>query len=623
MNLLLTTLGTSWAIVPEAFRFPGVSFDAVHVLTSDSVGVENVSTWFQKNAPDVQLTITRVAGFTDLQTEADHFHFEEVLYRWWIASFEACKVTTDAPSPKVFACLSGGFKTMSAAVQKAATVLGADEVFHVLADAVYPLPEGGYRPANTDQEIAESLSRKEIHWVKLGPERGWPQLRAASTQDYPLTPEQPDAAGTRRVSAADPRFRTVLAEVVDQSHRIASSWQKISDYPFTELATWRAEELEWLDGRLDPTTDRDWISKLPKIELHCHLGGFATSGVELEGIRLAAEAPQNVPAVKSLTPPKGWPMPENAIGLESYRKLGDNNGRGLLSDRGCLREQCRQLYSHLVSQNVAYAEIRCSPANYATAARSPWTVLCDIKSFFDECMRESVEAYGARAPISQCRVNLLVIGTRQESGDYRAGISRHLALATTGADHWRLDLGCRVVGVDLAGFEDKSTRAHFFREEFTAAHRCGLALTVHAGENDDAEGIWSAVFDLNARRIGHGLHLADCPELLHSIAARGIGIEMCPYANYQIKGFHPMHGSPIYPLKKYLQAGVKVSVNTDNIGISAASIGENVLFLATLCSDLTRKDILTLLRNAIDTAFLSPADKTLLLTRVAAQLPKP
>lgn len=240
-----------------------------------------------------------------------------------------------------------------------------------------------------------------------------------------------------------------------------------------------------------------------------------------------------------------------------------------------------------------------------------------------ETDRSTIEPCVTHAPTPRCKVNLLVIGTRQQTGDFRAAIARHLALAVTASEHWRADPGCRVVGVDLAGFEDKSTRAHYFREEFTAIHRCGLALTVHAGENDDAEGIWSAVFDLNARRIGHGLHLADCPELLHSIAARGIGIEMCPYANYQIKGFHPMHGSPIYPLKKYLQAGVKVSVNTDNIGISDASMSDNFLFLATLCSDLTRKDILTLLRNAIDTAFLSPADKTLLLTRVAAQLPKP
>ena len=885
MNLLLITLGNSPAIVPEAFHLPGVKFDEVRVLTSDSVNVEFVSAWFEKNAPDVQLQITRVSEFTDLRSEADHFEFEEVLYRWWLESVEACVPhgfrvpaalrgaakdtqdaclyngdTQDARSHKVYACLSGGFKTMSTAMQKAAAVLGAEEVFHVLADSVYTSPNEQMRPAISDAEIAECLQNAQVHWIRLGPESGWPQFRSATAHEYPLVSEAPDAAGIRRVRALDKKFRSNLEDVVARSHRIASSWNQISDFPFTELATWQAEDLAWLDGALDPSTDRGWIEKLPKIELHCHLGGFATSGTDLDKIRAAAKSAVELPEIKSLPQPEGWPTPSAPYTLEPYRKLGDNTGSALLRDPGCLREQCRQLYSHLVSQNVAYAEIRCSPANYTTPTRSPWAVLCDIKDFFDESMKASVEAcvphgfrvpaalrgaaedtrhfipfdnsaeyqqtwrdlphrhqqgatafvtfrladsipvdrlrdwirerdqfllknpkpwteaqwnsyecdfprklenwldeaYGScalreeraarimeaalshfdgeryildafvimpnhvhaiikpmlghdvgsilhswksytakkineasgktgnfwqhesfdhlvrsvaqlekvrryirenptqaglndgfvqgcgsglkttpetggstvepcetHAPTPRCKVNLIVIGTRKQCGDYRAGISRHLALATTGADHWRSDSGCRVVGVDLAGFEDKSTRAHYFREEFTAIHRCGLALTVHAGENDDAEGIWSAVFDLNARRIGHGLHLADCPELLHSIAARGIGVEMCPYANYQIIGCHPMQGFPEYPLKTYLEAGVKVSVNTDNIGISAASIGENLLLLATLCPTLTRRDILKLLRNAIDTAFLSPADKTLLLSRVAAQLPKP
>ena len=887
MNLLLITLGNSPAIVPEAFHLPGVKFDEVRVLTSDSVNVKFVSEWFEKNAPGVRCEITRVAGFTDLQTEADHFRFEEVLYRWWIESVEACVPhglrvaaalrgaaedtqdaclyngdTQDARSHKVYACLSGGFKTMSAAMQKAAAVLGAEEVFHVLADSVYTSPNEQKRPAMTDAEIAECLQNGQIHWIRLGPESGWPQLRPATPAEYPLVTEAPDAAGIRRVRALDKKFRSNLEDVVARSHHIASSWNQISDFPFTELATWQAEDLAWLHGALDPSTDRGWIEKLPKIELHCHLGGFATSGTDLDTIRAAAKSAVELPEIKSLPQPEGWPTPSAPCTLEPYRKLGDNNGSALLRDKGCLREQCHRLYSHLISQKIAYAEIRCSPANYTTQNRSPWEVLCNIKEFFDECMKADVgacvphgskvagplwgaaepthhtqfvpfdksvdfhqtwrdlphrhqvdatafvtfrladslpeqrlkrwiqerdqflrknpkpwsqeqweqfdrefpqkletwldEAHGfcplreqvaskiladalhhfdgeryildafvimpnhvhaifkplkdhdvtailhswksytakkineatgrtgslwqhesfdhlirsadqmealrryirdnparaglqdgfrlgcgsglktapetggstlepceTHAPTPPCRVNLIVIGTRKADGDYRAGIARHLALAVTAADHWRSDTGCCVVGVDLAGYEDESTRAHYFREEFTAIHRCGLALTVHAGENDDAEGIWSAVFDLNTRRLGHALHLEECPELLRSVAARGIGVEMCPYANFQIKGFLPMVGASRYPLKKYLEEGVKVTVNTDNIGISSATLTDNFLFLTTLCPDLTRMDVLKLLRNAIDSAFLPPAEKISLLAGVAAQIPRP
>jgi adenosine deaminase len=65
-------------------------------------------------------------------------------------------------------------------------------------------------------------------------------------------------------------------------------------------------------------------------------------------------------------------------------KLGDANESTLLRDSGCRRRQCELLYDHLFEQNVIYAEIRCSPANYTSTNRSPWTVLCEIKAAFDE-----------------------------------------------------------------------------------------------------------------------------------------------------------------------------------------------------------------------------------------------
>jgi adenosine deaminase len=218
---------------------------------------------------------------------------------------------------------------------------------------------------------------------------------------------------------------------------------------------------------------------------------------------------------------------------------------------------------------------------------------------------------------------LIVIATRKDGGD-RSDISRHLALAITAADQWKE--GCRVVGVDLAGWERPETRAALFATDFEPVHRVGLAVTVHAGENDDAEGIWQAVFKLNARRLGHALHLAEASDLLREVAARGIGIEMCPFANVQIKGFAtgPAAGVtgrfPAYPLRTYLDAGVRVTVNTDNIGISDASLTDNLLLAAKLCPALTRMDMLRLLAHALQVAFISPADRERVVRCVEAHL---
>lgn len=613
---LFISLGTSPAIVPEAFLLPETTFSAVHVLTTEKPDVSLAWQFFQRHAPQLPLTITRVAEFTDFTSETDHFRFEEVMYRWFLDS-------RTQPNQR-YVCLSGGFKTMSAAMQKAAAVLGAAEVFHVLADNCYRDAEGKFRPPATLEEILNAKEKAQLHWIRLGPESGWPQFHAASADRYPLRITK-DEACVRWATADDQRFHQHLAEIVERSHRIAGAWERLPELPFAELATRPAAELDWLNQPLDPhaPADQQWVASLPKIELHCHLGGFATHGPLLQQVRAAATNPDALPPLRDCTPPPAWPLPPQPCGLAAYMKLGDATGSALLKDPGCLRKQCQLLYAHFLEQKIHYAEVRCSPANYASAQRSPWQVLSDIRAAFQECMDHARSV--------PCHVNLILIATRKEKGDYRAAISRHLALAITAAEHWTNERECRVVGVDLAGYEDITTRAHYFREEFTAIHRCGLALTVHAGENDDAEGIWRAVFDLNARRLGHALSLAQSPELLRSVTDRGIGLELCPYANYQIKGFtldpcdssDPSDRTKRYPLLRYLGAGARATVNTDNIGLSAASLTDNLLLAARLCPGLTRLDLLQLQRHALETAFCSASQRRKLLNDLSQQIPYP
>lgn len=617
---LFVSLGHSPAVVPEAFLLPGVEFRSVHVLTTEEPRVDLVREFFSQHAPGVRLTVARVAGFRRLDDERDHFHFEEVLYRWILAAGAE-------PGQRYF-CLSGGFKTMSAGMQKAAAMLGAAEVFHVLADRCCPRPDGQSREPETPSEILMASRNGHLHYVKLGPEPGWPALRGLTAADFPLQ-SVAEREGIRWVRAPDDGFRRYLQQILERTRNITSVWDHLHELPFSVLATWPSADREWLAQPLDPNhpVDRDWLARLPKIELHCHLGGFATHGPMLHRIRSAATDAPRLPPLRDCDPPAGWPLPDQPVALRTYMHLGDNNGTHLLRDPGCLREQCRALYEHLVGQQVLYAEIRCSPANYAdpSRGRSPWDVLVDIRQTFQQCMEASARRAGARAV---CHVNLILIATRKDQGDYRADIVRHLALAVTAAEHWTDPTQCRVVGVDLAGYEDVTTRAHYYREEFTAVHRCGLAVTVHAGENDDAEGIWRAVFDLNARRLGHALSLRESPQLLRSVADRGIGVELCPYANYQIKGFPldtalPPENPRVYPLRYYLDCGLRVTLNTDNIGISGASLADNLLLAARLCPGLSRLDLLRLQRHAIETAFCPAAERLALMNRLAKLIPRP
>lgn len=153
--ILFISLGETQAVVPEAFHVPGVAFQAVEVLTTEAPRVELIQEYFRRHAPGVRLGITRVAGFRNFTSEQDHFRFEEVLFRWILQA--------GVPPANRWFCLSGGFKTISAAMQKAASVLGAREVFHVLADPVYPRASGRPQSASTLEEIRDSLDRDLLH----------------------------------------------------------------------------------------------------------------------------------------------------------------------------------------------------------------------------------------------------------------------------------------------------------------------------------------------------------------------------------------------------------------------------------------------------------------------------
>ena len=95
--------------------------------------------------------------------------------------------------------------------------------------------------------------------------------------------------------------------------------------------------------------------------------------------------------------------------------------------------------------------------------------------------------------------------------------------------------GRGVVGFDLAGAEIGHPPAEHDRA-LALCRDAGLALTLHAGEADGAERVLDAM-RLGARRIGHGVHLADAladPSRRHLVdeaIGRDVHLEVCPTSN--------------------------------------------------------------------------------------------
>jgi adenosine deaminase len=125
-----------------------------------------------------------------------------------------------------------------------------------------------------------------------------------------------------------------------------------------------------------------------------------------------------------------------------------------------------------------------------------------------------------------------------------------------------------VVGFDLAGAEaGNPPTAH--REAFDHAAYNNLPVTIHAGEADGASSIAQALHRCHARRIGHGTRLLEDPALEAFVNDFRIPLEVCLTSNIHTR---VARSFAEHPLRRYFDAGLVVTLNTDNRLFSATTL---------------------------------------------------
>lgn len=130
-----------------------------------------------------------------------------------------------------------------------------------------------------------------------------------------------------------------------------------------------------------------------------------------------------------------------------------------------------------------------------------------------------------------------------------------------------------VVGIDLAGGPLPRHHWHLadYAHPFRRAGDHGIGRTVHAGEGRPPGEIRTATEVLGAERIGHGTTLLDDPAVLELVVERGTVIEACPTSNVHTGLLARVED---HPLARWLAAGVRVTVCTDNTFFSAVTASE-------------------------------------------------
>ena len=160
-----------------------------------------------------------------------------------------------------------------------------------------------------------------------------------------------------------------------------------------------------------------------------------------------------------------------------------------------------------------------------------------------------------------------------------------------------------VVGIGLGG-DERRARPELFKDVYARAASEGLRNTVHAGETAGPESVWSALRELKAERIGHGLTAAEDPALMAYLAEQQIPVEVCISSNL-LTGC--CRSADQHSLRKLFDAGVLVTLNTDDPEMFRTTLSHEY-HIAQQSLGFSHEELRHLAHNSFRASFL-PAEK--------------
>ncbi|MGN0435385.1 MAG: adenosine deaminase [Wujia sp.] len=321
------------------------------------------------------------------------------------------------------------------------------------------------------------------------------------------------------------------------------------------------------------------ISKLPKIDLHCHLdGSFSTAYV-----RNTLHPEQSDEELLNMLQ-----APELCYDLAEYLTRFDIP-ISCLDSREHITAGVLDVLTGAAAENVLYMELRFAP----TCSLNSSLTYKDIYEAAIEGCRIGKEKLGIDSNIIACAM-------RHHS------IEQNLAVLKNAREF----LGSGLCALDLAG-DEAAFPNKGFDYLFTEAVRIGMPFTIHSGECHSVENVKYAL-DSGASRVGHGIALVKAPELLSDCRRKGLGLELCPTSNFQTRAVAPEEP---YPLRYFLDNHLLATVNTDNRTVSNTTITKE---LETVCEKhgIHEEDLLTLYQNSVEISFADDNIKNELLTAI-------
>ena len=268
-------------------------------------------------------------------------------------------------------------------------------------------------------------------------------------------------------------------------------------------------------------------------------------------------------------------VPEFCESLNEYLKRFDLPNLVLQSEYG-LRHCTLDLLKRLADDGVKYTEIRMAPQLSTAKGLSQEQVIKTLTA----TMVEGEKLYGIKSNLIVCMMR----GTDTQKANIET-----IELAKKYKDQ-------KVVAVDIAGAEALFPN-EMFALEFALIQKYGLNITIHAGEASDWKSVKSAI-EFGADRIGHGIHVIEDEKTCKLLEKLGICLEICPKSNLDTKAISNYDELPI---RRLMERGVKVSINSDDMTVSNTSVKKEYETLSKL--GFKEKELQQFALNTIEATF--------------------
>jgi adenosine deaminase len=297
-----------------------------------------------------------------------------------------------------------------------------------------------------------------------------------------------------------------------------------------------SEESKLLLVRALAERDRAAIAQVPKTDLHCHA---------------LLSAPRE--AYEQLLGGAVTPPPRRFESFSDFTVYIVTHLFPALTGEQAVRTLIRAAFARMAADGVVYAEI-------------------SFDLLLPEFIRMQAEEFAEIISEESARVaDRLSIAPE-------IGISRSLPPDEV-APRLRRWIAAGVFrSIDLYDDENLGD-LHAFVPLYRLAEENGLKLKAHAGELRGAQLVRDSVEALHLHAVQHGARAAEDPAVMSFLAERGTLLHVCPTSNHALR---LCDGLENHPARQLFDAGVKITVNTDDFTIFGAGVSDELLNLTKM-----------------------------------------